>query len=108
MDIAGKLDKRITIQRSKEIEDENGVSENQWQDIKTVWARANNLYGKEYWDAKQYNAENTTEFIIRYNACKDISVKDRIKFRDRIFNIKSVDNVMYKDESIKIKAEEVM
>lgn len=108
MDIAGKLNKRVTIQRCEDIEDVNGFSKTQWQDIKTVWARVNNLYGKEYWEAKKYDAQNTVEFTIRFNACKDISINDRIKFKNKIFNIISVDNVLYGDENYKIKAEEVI
>lgn len=108
MELAGKLDKRITIQRNEPKVDEHGVSKRQWKDIKTVWAKVNNLYGKEYWEAKKYEAENTVEFTIRYSACKDLSIKDRIKFRDKIFNIISIDNFMYRNESLKIKAKEVI
>lgn len=104
----GKLNKRITIQRHTEYEDEHGISREEWIDFNTVWCSMNNLYGKEYWEAKQYQAENTVEFVIRYNACKDLSVKDRIKMSDRLFNISSVDNVVYKNEVLKIKAMEVI
>lgn len=103
-----KLTKRITIQRKIEKENEStGVTKEEWSDLKTIWAGMNNLYGKEYWTAKQYGAENTIEFTIRYCACPDLSQKDRIKFNGRVFNITSVDNVQYKNETIKIKAVEV-
>lgn len=102
------MDKRITIQRYEEYEDEHGISREAWIDLCTVWCSMNNLYGKEYWDAKQYGAENTVEFVIRYSACKDLSVKDRIKRGAKLFNIKSVDNIMYKNETLKIKALEVI
>lgn len=99
---------RITIQRGTEYEDEKTcVSKAGWVDYKTVWAGVNNLYGKEYWTAKQYGAENTVEFTIRYCACPDLSIRDRIKFNGRVFNITFVDNVQYKNETIKIKAVEV-
>ncbi len=103
----GELKNRITIQSYVEIE-ENNVTKGDWTNYKTIWCKANNLYGKEYWEAKKYNAENTVEFTIRYNACPDISVKNRIIFKGKVFNIKSVDNVLYKNETIKIKAVEVM
>lgn len=102
------LNHRVTIQRYMEYEDEHGISREDWIDLKTVWCSMNNLYGKEYWEAKQYKAENTVEFVIRYNACKDLSVKDRIKQGDKLFNITSIDNVLYRNETLKIKALEVV
>lgn len=104
----GMLKHKVTIQRYAEYEDENHISKEGWIDLKTVWCSMNNLYGKEYWEAKQYDAENTVEFIVRYNACKDLSVKDRLKTADRLFNITSIDNVMYRNEVLKIKAVEVI
>lgn len=107
MDI-GKLKHRIIIQRGEDFEDEKGVSKTQWLNIATVWASVNNLHGKEYWEAKKYEAENTVEFVIRYSACKDICINDRIVFKDIVYNISAIDNILYKNEVIKIKAMAVM
>ena len=104
----GMLKHKITIQRYAEYEDEHHISKEDWIDLKTVWCSMNNLYGKEYWEAKQYGAENTVEFIIRYSACKDLSVKDRLKKDDKLFNITSINNVMYRNQVLKIKAVEVI
>ena len=98
------LNHKISIQRYLEYEDEHGISREDWIDLCSVWCSMNNLYGKEYWEAKQYEAENTVEFVIRYSACKDLSVKDRIKHKDKIFNISAVDNIKYENDYIKIKA----
>lgn len=105
---ACRLNKRITIQRCQQVENEHGITKDEWIDLKTVWAGMNNLYGKEYWKAKKYAAENTVEFTIRYSACEDISAKDRICYRGKLFNITFVDNVQYGNETIKLKAMEVM
>lgn len=103
-----RLNKRIIIQRKIEKENEaTGVTKEEWADLKTIWAGMNNLYGKEYWEAKQYKAEGTVEFTMRYSACSDLSVRDRIKYNGKIFNITFVDNVQYKNEMLKIKAIEV-
>lgn len=104
----GKLNQKVTIQRYSENEDEHYISQEGWIDLCNVWCSMNNLYGKEYWSAKQYGAENTVEFVIRYSSCKDLSVKDRMKKDDKLFNITSIDNIMYKNEILKIKAIEVM
>lgn len=103
----GKLKHKITFQKHTCIEDSNHVSKDEWQDVCTVWCSMNNLFGKEYWSAKQYQAENTVEFIIRYGAYKNLSVKDRINFNGKLFNISSIDNVKYENKFIKIKAMEL-
>lgn len=104
-----RLNHRVTIQCYAEYEDDRGISREGWVDLKTVWCSMNNLYGKEYWEAKQYSAENTIEFVIRYNACKELSVNGyRLKQGNRLFNITSIDNVQYKNEMLKIKAIEVI
>lgn len=103
----GKLNKRITIERQLEIEDEYGVSKTCWVPLKTVWSSINNLYGKEYWDAKKYEAENTMNMTIRYNSCADITVQDRIKFKGKHFNIQHVANIQFKNEVLKLKVIEV-
>lgn len=103
----GEFKHRVIIQRYEEEEDRLGISRGEWKDLKTVWCKINNLFGKEYWTAKEYGGENTVEFIIRYSACPGVSVKDRLKYKDRLFNIEFVDNVLYRGELLKIKAVEV-
>lgn len=101
---AGDLRNRIEIQRLKKEPDENNITKVSYYPLKTVWAKANGLFGKEYWTAKEYGAENTVEFTIRHNACRDLSTQDRIVFLGQIYNIVSVDNVLFQNKFLKIKA----
>lgn len=101
---AGDLRNRIEIQRLQKTVDENNVTKVGFYTLKKVWAKANGLFGKEYWTAKEYGAENTVEFTIRQNACRDLTVQDRIVFRGQIYNIVSVDNVLFQNRFLKIKA----
>ena len=105
---SGELTKKISIVRKKTAKDEDGFSKETWEEHKTPWAKVNGLFGKEYWEAKKYNAENTVLFTIRYASCPDISREDRIIFHNTTFNIESVDNVMFKNEELRIKAKEVI
>lgn len=100
------LNKRIEIQRIMNVEDKNGITKSQYQPLKKVWASCNNLYGKEYWNAKEYGEESTVEFVIRYKACTDLSSTDRILFNGKLYNISFVDNIRYQNEYLKIKATE--
>lgn len=101
---AGELRQRIEIQRPRNGQDADGFEETSYFPLKTVWAKANGLFGKEWWEAKSYDAENTVEFTIRYNACKDLTIRDRILFQGRLYNITSIDNVLFQNAFLKIKA----
>ncbi|WP_431188446.1 phage head closure protein [Caloranaerobacter azorensis] len=74
-------------------------------DIKTVWARVSNLYGKEYFAAAAVQAENTIKFLIRYTDGIDTDM--RILFKGKQYNITSIDNIKYANKFIEIKATEV-
>lgn len=101
----GDLRYRVTLQKYLETTDEEGFATQNWQDIATVWASVENLYGREYWQAAAIQAENTVKFTIRYR--KDLSNDMKIKFQGKLYNIISVDNIKYKNEYIEIKAKEV-
>lgn len=100
---AGELRHRIEIQRIEKSMD--GVfTETEYVPLKTVWAKVNGLYGSEKWTAAEYGAERTAEFTIRYAACPDLTVKDRLKFRGTIYNITHIDNVLFRNHFVKITA----
>lgn len=102
---AGKLRHRIRLQRYVQAENEHKITVGEWQDLKTVWADANYLKGQEFWDAKNYDAENSVEFVIRYFA--DLNLDDRIVFNGAIYNITSINNFGFRNKLLKILAVEV-
>jgi SPP1 family predicted phage head-tail adaptor len=85
----GKLNKRITFQSfNPDATNENGFpisTDQQWSDLKTVWAMVKTLKGREYYQAAAIQAENTTRFVIRYTTGIDNTM--RIKYGTRIFEI---------------------
>lgn len=97
---------RITIQKSAARTDKAGNHMLVWEDYYKCFSYANNLSGKEYWEAKQVKAEMELDFVIRY--CSEVSALDtehfRILFRGNIYNITFVDNVQYKNKTVKIRA----
>ncbi|WP_373181214.1 phage head closure protein [Clostridium butyricum] len=104
MDI-GNLKHRVTFQRFTTVANDNGFEEEAWVDFKIVWAAISNLHGREYFEAAAVQAEKTVKFIIRF--IKDIDESMRIKFRDKQYNITSIDNIKYANKFIEIKAMEV-
>lgn len=104
MDI-GDLKHTVTFQRFTTVANDNGFEEEAWVDFKTVWAKVENLHGREYFEAAAVKAEKTVKFTIRF--IKDIDERMRIKFRDKHYNITSIDNIKYANKFIEIKAMEV-
>lgn len=104
MEIAS-LNKRITIQELKLSINENGFEIEEWIDYKRIWAGVSNLHGREYFDAAAIQMENTVKFTIRYLPGIDTSM--RIVFKDKNYNITSIDNIKYRNRFMEIKAMEV-
>lgn len=68
--------------------------------IKTVWASVSPVRGREYVEAKKYQAELTYKITIRY--AKDITPDMQIKYGERIFNIKDIIDPFEKHEILEI------
>lgn len=100
-----ELKHKIVIQKYENTVNDNGFEEEAWVDFKTVWASITNLHGREYFEAAAVQAEKTVKFTIRFT--KDIDESMRIKFRDKKYNITSIDNIKYANKFIEIKAMEV-
>lgn len=101
----GDLRHRLTLQKFTTVVNENGFEEEAWQDYKTVWASVSNLSGREYYQAATVQAEKTVKFLIRY--IKEVDTSMRILFKDKQYNITSIDNMKYTNKYIEIKALEV-
>ena len=105
----GQWRQRIVIQKNRMRKDKDGNQRNEWEDYFTCWTYANNLSGKEYWEAAQVNQEESLFFLVRY--CKELkdldSTKYRILFRGDIYNITLVDFMQFQNKVIKLRAERV-
>lgn len=71
-----------------------------------IHAYVNNLSGKEYWEAAQTQSENTVVFTVRHcRTLQDVNTREYfILWQGREYNITSLDNVQYKNETLKIRA----
>lgn len=100
-----ELKHRITIQILETLTNENGFEIETWIDFKDLWAKIENLHGREYFEAAAVQAENTVKFTIRYT--DEINTDMKILFKDKQYNITSIDNIKYANKFIEIKAMEV-
>lgn len=103
---AGKLDKRITLQRAA-YQDDGFSSQGQktWSDLATVWAEATPLRDSERIAAGQVLATIAYRFRIRFSTTvADLGPEDRIMFRGREFDIHGVKPAGKRDEYLEISA----
>lgn len=101
----GELKHRITFLKCIIQTNENGFEAETWEPFKTVWAKIENLSGREYFAAAQVKAEKTVKFTIRYLEGLDETM--RILFEGKVYNITSIDNIKYQNRFVEIKALEI-
>ena len=95
---AGKLRHTITIQVMNTAE--------LWADLLTCQAQVNGLSGSEYWAASAEHAQTTVDFLVRYTPLFSglLPQTTRILFRGLPYDVRSIDNFMYQDRSLKLRA----
>ena len=95
---AGKLRHTITVQVMSAAE--------LWVDLLTCQAQVNGLSGSEYWAASTEQAQNSVDFVVRYTSALAALVPQttRILFRENRYDVKSIDNFMYQNRSLKLRA----
>ena len=105
---ASMLKNKITIQKKTAVPDDIGKISEKWSDFMVVHAYANRLSGQELIVAAANGQQDTVTFSVRYcRALSEINSNDfRIIFMGRIFNILTVDNVMFLNKELKIRAVE--
>jgi len=87
---AGLLRKRLTIQSRSTTQDSYGQPALTWTDVDTVWGEIVPVSGSESLTADAVQSSQVHMVTIRYYP--GITTKMRIKYNERIFDIKSVLN----------------
>ena len=82
---AGKLDRRITIQRATTIANARNEPIESWSDLATVWAQQRPNRGQERFAAQEIAGQAVMTFHIRYRA--DLKTTDRILYSGKLWNI---------------------
>lgn len=85
---SGKLRHRITIQRPIETQGSTGEMSVIWSDFADVAASIEPLRGREFWAAKEIQAQVSTRIRIRY--CEGVTPKMQVQFGAKKYLIDSV------------------
>ncbi len=83
----GKMRHRVTLQRDT-LTAVNGVEKRATEDYAEVWAQVEYLSGLEAFRAHQVDASVNVRVTLRYRV--DVVAQDRVIFRGRVMQIKSV------------------
>ena len=96
----------VTIQKYDSGFDDVGNPVGDWNDYKKAYAYVNGLSGTEYWEAANTHQENTVEFVFRWKPFFDLmnTKQYRILFNGEIYNINLIDNIQFRNKTVKIKA----
>jgi len=92
----GELRHRVTLRKKEIAEDALKQQSEAWADIATVWAAIEPLSGREYFAARQENAEVTAKITIRYR-----------KAEGRVFDVLSVINPGERNISLILMCKEI-
>ena len=84
---AGLMDRRIELRHAEYASpDSNGQRVASWDTTyATVWARKEEISGREYFAAETKQAENTVRFTIRYRS--DVLATDRLTCEERDYEV---------------------
>jgi len=102
----GELCHRVTLQRKATEEDRNALNEDlrEWVDVQTVWAKVEELDGREFWQGEQSRAEISHNVTIRYYP--GVRNEWRLQWGERVLHIASIGNPDGVKEFLKLRCSE--
>lgn len=103
MDI-GRMDKRVTFFRREEVADGLGQCRQGMTEVCTVWAAIAPVRGGEYYEAQKLREELTWKIYVRF--LPGITADMAIRYKDRMFQIKSVIDVNFRQRTLEIMCTE--
>jgi len=107
----GKMRYRMTIQRNDATRTKGVKQADDWQDVETVYAELRPLSARELRIAEQNREIVTHEVMMRYR--DDLGASDtevfpryRLSLSGRTFDVRSVENVDFRNRTTRLRVEE--
>lgn len=102
---AGKLDRRIILQRYDIVYDEWNQPIEGWADIGKRWASKEDVSDGEKVRAAQVGASVTTRFRVRYDSLtKTLTAADRIAYDGKVYSISGIKEGEGRKDELEITA----
>ncbi len=96
----------IIIERYQKVKDEDNILREAWTKLCGVRAKILWTRGSEYTESYATNSEVEATFYIRFNH-KNITSKDRLVYKNEVYDIIYVNNVQEANNFYEIKAKKV-
>lgn len=98
---SGRLRHKVDIQQPVETQNSYGEPEVAWANVvEDVWASIEPFRGREYFAAKQFNAEIEARVVMRYRS--DVTAKMRVVHGSNEYYIDSVINVDERNRELQL------
>ncbi len=81
----GRMDRQIVIEQNSPTQNSAGEEIDSWATLATVWAEFLPVGGREFWQARQLNAEAVANFRIHYRT--DVTRQMRFTFEGDTYRI---------------------
>jgi len=92
---AGRLDRRIVIQKDTPTRSATGAEKQAWSTLATVWAEKRHVAGGETFRGVQVVAKATLAFVIRHRT--DVTTKMRVSYDGELYDIHRIDELGRRD-----------
>lgn len=103
---AGRLRHLIIIERPSETQGTTGEMVPSWSSFATVWGSVEPLRGREFWSAKEMQAQIDTRIRIRYLA--GVTPKMRVLYGERVYLIYAVIDPEYRHQELQLMSQELV
>lgn len=98
-----KLSNKVLLQRLELTDDDAGGQSRVWKDVHSVWAYIVHTSGSERFQNDRLTAIANFRATIRFR--NDVSEVNRIVFKDKAYQIRSVNNIEFKNKFLELVLE---
>ena len=92
---AQELNTKIGLERFESYRDSDGILHEEWVTYGEAFAKVEPLVGREYMAAAQVQAEDQVKVTMRYR--DDMKPSDRLTMRGEHWDIRSIQNIRWKN-----------
>lgn len=100
---AGELRHLIDFEAATETQNEYGEPVKTWAQVGHMWAKKEDLSGRELFQAQQVHAGITTQFTVRYTDA--LNPEMRISYGGQFYDIKSIGDPDGRNQKLEIVCE---
>lgn len=94
----------ITFQRLEEVNN-FGIVQEEYVDLYSTRAKINHTTGKEFIVNNGITSSITTKFTIRLNRNHELTTKDRLIYKGKVYNITYINNILEENNYLEIVGE---